>query len=555
MTMNVNNTIIVLLLSIATNFISAQSSSYISKDNVLKNIVRQGDWDSLIVEGTNLNIEDINFANGYYYVAYGFHKQGDQDKALKYLTKAKARDTSLLGNKITELESWITKSAEIQQLENAALEDDGNGNSLEAAENWFNLWRSDNTRLDAAANGLFILTENKAYQQIITVIEEIRPKVKGQFLTEINNLKTKVEGTPEITKMRKAESETSIADNNFYNSNWQEAYEHYENVGKLNGYNTYISNQMEICRDEIAWKEATNSNYVSDYLNYISNFSNGRHYNSAVQICVDYYYNAAITNARNCELDKAEAEYRNLEQRFPNNATTAQAKTDLCSIYQKCGDYYAAQRTSFYQSTAITYYNKVYRDCYPGTALKLEIDKCEKLAKRWGRPDKVELGYSFDEKESKGFRLATSNTMGPGFHWAMRASKGIFTTTTGYRVNNKGEIIENTGSSAKFSGNKISPRFDGTMGITQRIAYPIYCYLGVGVGYYPELYEMNVYSYSTGALSRTEWSYNEDNSFVKPIAEFGVVLDFAFLHAGLGFVYNGVDDMYKTFALGFAFGN
>jgi hypothetical protein len=187
--------------------------------------------------------------------------------------------------------------------------------------------------------------------------------------------------------------------------------------------------------------------------------------------------------------------------------------------------------------------------------MKLEIDKCEKLSKRWGRPDKFELGYSFDEYESKGFRLATSNTMRPGFHWAMRASKGIFTTTTGYRVNNKGEVLENSSSSAKFNGNKISPRFDGTMGITQRIAYPIYCYLGVGVGYYPELYEMNVYDYYSGALSRTEWAYNEDNSFIKPIAEFGVVLDFAFLHAGIGLVYNGVDDMYKTFALGLAFGN
>jgi len=56
-------------------------------------------------------------------------------------------------------------------------------------------------------------------------------------------------------------------------------------------------------------------------------------------------------------------------------------------------------------------------------------------------------------------------------------------------------------------------------------------------------------------MSRTEWAYNEDNSFIKPIAEFGVVLDFAFLHAGVGLVYNGVDDMYKTFTLGFAFGN
>ncbi|MFM1998557.1 MAG: hypothetical protein RL204_504 [Bacteroidota bacterium] len=553
--MKTNKTALTLLFSFFSVLLIAQSTEYISMDNSLQNIVRQGDWDSLIVEGTNLNIEDVSFANGCYYVAYGFHKQGDQDRAMKYLNKAKQKDTSLLGNKLTELEQEINASSKIQDLESAAIEAEKKGSPLESAENWIDLWRSNATRLDAAANGLFILTEQKEYERALVVIDEIRPKAKGSFLTEINTLKNRIESTPEIIKLRKLESEFEMAESYFKKGDWEQAYDHYNTVGKLEGYSNYTSSQMNICVDELAWIYVKNANSISDYLNYLDEFPDGIHYKTCKNYCLEYYSNLSIAYAMECNLEKAEEAYKSMENRFFGNETTIYTKDRLCTIYEKCGDLYAKERNSTSQVNASIFYRKVYRDCTPNSALNTKLNTSEKLATRWGRIDKLELGYSFDEKDAKGFRLATSNTMRLGFHWAMRASKGILTTTTGYTVNKEGKIPNNIYNTSTFTGTKKNARFDATMGVTQRIAYPIYCYAGAGVGYYPEFYEMNVFDYQTGALTGTEWAYNEDTSLIKPIAEFGLVLDYSFVHAGIGLVYNGVDDLYKTFVVGFAFTN
>lgn len=89
-------------------------------------------------------------------------------------------------------------------------------------------------------------------------------------------------------------------------------------------------------------------------------------------------------------------------------------------------------------------------------------------------------------------------------------------------MNNLGEVKDANGHYI-FSGNRNIGNVNGALGLTKKITYPLWAFVGAGINYRHELWEM--VEYDNGQKLEESWMKNTDNTKIKPLFEAGLMLD------------------------------
>jgi hypothetical protein len=344
------------------------------------------------------------------------------------------------------------------------------------------------------------------------------------------------------------------AESSFKSGNWGEALVQFRKWGSLEGYTDYINKKIAICNEESAWKKYTNTNYVAELENYMTQYKGGKYYDKATEIYLNYYSEQATAKARSCDLDGSEAEYVHLTNLFPNNEKTIKTKEVLCNLHEQCGDIYAKTKKPESQKNALRFYLLVKYSCANNTDINNKINTANGIIKLNDRPNKLHVSYSNDGLGGKGVTFAGVNINEAAVYLSFRFKNAFIDFYPNYEVNTFGVPNDPYYMGDKTTGRQKIVHMNGTIGLTKRIYYPFWGYAGIGLGQRADAKEMN--NYTSSSYDDLVWAkIVSEKSQVRFLMEAGILLDFKFVSAGFGILRNGIDPVYRVLTIGFSFNN
>ena len=102
------------------------------------------------------------------------------------------------------------------------------------------------------------------------------------------------------------------------------------------------------------------------------------------------------------------------------------------------------------------------------------------------------------------------------------------------------------------TGETRTSHFDGTLGLTKKIAFPLWLYAGGGINYSQLSIQVDEYN-DSGRFVESEWIKNTDQQFIKPVVEAGAIIDVGGFQLRGGGKMIDFKDIYYTLGVGFSF--
>ena len=170
------------------------------------------------------------------------------------------------------------------------------------------------------------------------------------------------------------------------------------------------------------------------------------------------------------------------------------------------------------------------------------------------------LMYNLDNKSPIGISFGYIDKKFTGYYLNLKLHPAWMYKGWGviYKIDNQGFTDANpsSGWSCDQTGNIKKGNIALSGGITHKIIYPVWAYLGAGLGYFPQYDEVNQSLY--GDLYETYWMRNTDESRMGGWLEGGIKLKISsdiVLKYGIGFNVRGgiYDGIPHQFGLGFQF--
>lgn len=133
--------------------------------------------------------------------------------------------------------------------------------------------------------------------------------------------------------------------------------------------------------------------------------------------------------------------------------------------------------------------------------------------------------YTYEAQSPIGISFGSLNKRGPDYYMNIKMNPEIFTgLDVLYTINNQGE--SDTPWDFDRTGEVRSANISFSGGLTFKIVYPLWGYIGVGVGYFPQYEEVDEY-FSDGDFYETIWMKNTDETSFGFFPESGLKLKVA----------------------------
>ncbi len=264
------------------------------------------------------------------------------------------------------------------------------------------------------------------------------------------------------------------------------AYEIAVNTGTQRSFNNYLTKyprgayrseareKLAERKEYDAYKYAVDNNYIENYEAYISKYPEGKYADEVNRIIKNSYY------------------------RFGNEAFDAKNYSKAKGHYQ-------------------TYLER-YPYGYQANEVRKKITKCNNQLNQRGASFVM---YTYDNQSPLGISFGDINKGYEGFYMDIKMNPGILTgldvlwNIDNYGNSNSPWDIDPTGLTRQAN-------FALSGGVTFKLAYPLWGYIGGGAGFYTQYDQIDEYSY--GSFYDTVWMLNTDETSWRVFPEFGVKL-------------------------------
>jgi tetratricopeptide (TPR) repeat protein len=510
------------------------------KQNIEKKI-KSNLWDDVLLISTDLIIEDFTKGDGYYFTGLAFYKMGDIDNFNKYIAKAKSRADESLLEKIKVLEQTISSVAEAQLMVKSAIDFELSNNKKACANAWYQTWQYDKYRIEYALNAVSNYIDLKEYEKALQVLnqpEVYQDKMAKELIEKINK-------TPEMESLNGYNNSIKLGDNNLKAKSFGQAKSSYEEALKYKPNDQYAKSKITEVIEEIDWEKAINSMYVEDTEKYADKYPKGKYIDRANDLIKSSYISIAEKAFKDKNESKIVEFHNKYLERFPGDNDLNKIRDLLLNYYYTMGlNRYSNKEWSNAKSNFQAFLN------FKNTGE--QADKCRQLIKRceWKINQKSSsfLVYTYDYQSPIGISIGNINKNSAGYYLNLKMNLGIFTgLDVLYKIDDAGNH-DRPGSVVR-TGEIEYANISLSGGVTFKIAYPLWGYIGGGLGYLPVYEKANTY-FSSGNFWEEDWLKNTDKSKFGLFPEAGIKLKISnALVLKYGIMYR--NDVIHQFGFGF----
>lgn len=496
--------------------VSAQSDHFKSLELEVGRYIQQQQWDEVILKAPDLIIEDPTRGVGHYYIALAFLNLGDAAQAANYLTEARKRADADLSAKLDKLDQQIAAfnaGRSIQQELSVASDQ----NPVELALQKKKLWELDKNNISLGLDAVTALVEAKKYAEALEILESPAFSNDAQARMIVGKLKS----TPEIIALnayKKAmqSGQQALEEENFSAAAgyFKEALEHRQN-------DPAATASLHTAEDELAWKKARNQNSLEALDIYLAGKGLKKHASTAHTMIRNTLTSEGKRYLAEGDLEKMESYFDAYLQRYPNDEAATDYQLMMCTAFNQHAEAYLKTNTLRAQQLAVSYFSKAKTRC-PETGRDDLLARAEKRRQRFARPDRSGILYSYSPETPFGLMFPGFKNQKIGSYFRVGFNAEIFKSGDAGTVNNRGEIKDASGHYI-FSGNRNTGDVHAAFGLTKKITYPLWAFVGAGASYRCELWEM--IEYNNGSKVDERWMKNTDNTKFKPLFEAGLMLD------------------------------
>ncbi len=524
-----------------------QSKEFSNLEKKIKDQIKNGQWDEVLVTAPDLLIEDPSRGEGYYYTSLAFLKLNQPDKAEEYLQQAEALADEKLQKQLDELKADIKKFRTAHTVLENAEKQEQSGNKR-AADEWQKLWEMDKTQISYALNAVELYVEQKNYPQAIAILDD--PALSQD--QGARDLRAKINKTPEMFKINGYNDAMKLAASNFERRNFSTAISNIDEALRFRPNDAEAASQKRLAQDELAWSTARQHNTLESFDAYLAGNTLKKHKSEAQEILKKALIRFGKESAAKNDVEQMDYYLKKYLKDYPYGADTGTAKTLMCETYLKNANTLKKDKYAWSQSKALSYYSSIQANCPGAYSLESDIKLAKKKEKRYGRPDRFFVQYVYDTLTPIGLSIGGINNRKLGFYMTGRLNQHFLSKSAYYTVNNQGEVDGNVYEDIRATNSIRKGYFDGGIGLTKKIAWPLWIYAGGGINWYQQWEEMSTY-YDNGGLKETEWVKNSDEKKITPMVEAGFIVDLNGFNIRAGGKMIDFKDMYYSLGVGFSF--
>lgn len=500
-------------------------------------------WEDVLLSASDLVIANPSKGDGYLYTAMAFYHLEDNSKMQKYLAKAERKADEALREKIEKFKIEMNADENASNFEQDALAFEKGNSPQAAAEAWKKAWLEDKLRVDYALKAVGYYIDFEDYESALAILNDPNVAVDANAQLIIQ----KIYETPKMVAKEGYQAAMEEANTAFSAQKFQVA------IDKCNSalYHRNDDNEAlrlrEKCEEELAWEKANKSDYIEDTERYADKYSSGKYISQAKARMRSSY----ISIAKKYYQESNESGMVDMHHRFLNRFPGDQ---DIMEIKKLLLDHYYQRAESSFKygnfATAKGLYEQYLKvDSFGSKAndCQNQIKKCDR---RLNQRSVGFLLYSRDEQSPIGLDFGRLNKNGLGGYMNIKLNKEIFTGfDVLYEIDNAGN--HDRPGSVERTGEERSANICVSTGLTFKLVYPLYGYLGGGAGYYPVYQQADTY-FSNGDFWEEDWLKNTDLTEWRFFPEAGLRLKLGNAFA-LKYGVMFQEDMIQQFGVGLAF--
>lgn len=535
------------LLLVCSILAIAQTDDFFTIERTIKDHIKNGRWDEVVVTAPDLVIADPTKGNGYYYTAMAFLKLNQPDKASEYLAQAEPLADTELKALISTLKNEINQYRNANQVLELAEKQEKQG-SKRAADEWKKLWELDKMKTEFALNAVELYVEQKNYPQALEILKD--PALANDPGAQA--LYKRINNTPEMTKINGYNEALLLGKQNMKNGNFNTAISNFATALRFQPGDAEAGSQKKLAEDELAWQTTRKTNTLESFENYLKGSTIRNHRTEADDIVMRALIRFGNKAAADNNFKDMEYYFGKYMKQYPNGSETAAARQTMCDTYQAAANKEKDKKTAFAQKQSIAYLTKVQTICSSTPALETALKTANKKAIRYGRPNRGFIAYVYDSLAPIGLSFGTINNRKVGMYVTVRANENFFQGNSFYTVNDQGIYDGSVFDDVRPTGETRTSHFDGMLGLTKKIAFPLWLYAGGGINYSQLSILVDEYN-DSGRFVESEWIKNTDQQFIKPVVEAGAIIDVGGFQLRGGGKMIDFKDIYYTLGIGFSF--
>lgn len=147
--------------------------------------------------------------------------------------------------------------------------------------------------------------------------------------------------------------------------------------------------------------------------------------------------------------------------------------------------------------------------------------------------DRVFYGLTYSADMPLGFHLGSLNTHGIGTYFLLRTNPAFLQRKAEFTVNNQGTVYGSPYAKTEETGQVKTGMAELLMGLTWKIAGPVWMFGGVGLNHSREYWEMEILDENSNYIGRV-WARNQQSNLNQPTFETGLMADFRGINIRLG---------------------
>ncbi len=501
--MNLKKTTLNIFLVLVTSFSFSQEISFEQKKQKIEYQIKQNLWDEILITAPDLIIEDPTKGDGYYYTSMAFFKLGNKDKALKYIEKATLFADEELSKKINSLKSNFEAQDQVKVYIKNAQHYEAQGETALEANEWLSAWKLDKKNTEMALNAVDLFIDMNEYEKAIEILNS--PELSND--PETKELLDKINHTPKMIKINGYNNSMKLGDNYFNTNNFEQAKAYYEKALSYQNYDQDALNKIEKTKEEIVWQKAQKSNYVEDIEKYVDTYPIGKYSKDANDI-IKRSYNVI---AEKFYLEKNQTRLEEFYQKHLNRFRSEYEAKTIKNLLEK---FYFEKAESEYLlknwSVAKDYYTKYIILSPLGSNANASKKRIKKSQRKMNQTDADFFLYTYDVQSPIGISFGDLYRDNLGYYINFKMNGDIFKgLNVLYKIDNQG--VSDSPWDMKTTGKTVDGNISLSGGATFKLAYPLWGYVGIGLGYYPKYVEVDEFL-SNGDFYETVWMKNTDES-------------------------------------------
>lgn len=544
--------IFTLLITAYCFYAQAQTDLFNETVSKIEQHIKLNQWDEIVLLAPDLLLEAPEKGDGYYYIALAFFKMGQTEMTNEYLQLAEVLTHPELQVKIDALKvSMKTNDSELEAVANAQkLESEGK--LKEAAAAWDKIWSVNKKNLDYALNAVGLYVNLKLFPEALTILndEEVSKDSEAQELVK------RLNDTKQMKSINGYNESMTRGLTLMKQEKYQAAIQKFDEALSFRPKDKAATDQRNIALDEIAWDKAFEGYTIESFEAYLAGNTLREHYQEAHNNIKRKLVNFGEQYARNMDIANMEKFFNKYLSNYPSGDDVAKVKQIMCDTYYNKGSIDALPKYKYAQDEALISYEKARKICKDKPDLEEKIKLAKRLSIRYGRPDRFFYTYSYDPICKIGFSFGTTNNQTVGAYLTVRCNSAFFSSTgSNGTVDNAGVVTggqyTSWGNDWRYRDETRTGTVEGLIGITKKIAYPLWIYTGIGVSYNEVAWKMDIYD-NLGDYYTTDWVKNSDESKFGFAMETGLIVDLSGFHLRTGLKMNNFENLTVTLGVGFS---